>query len=112
MIRRDASYGAGGHLYGTEVMHIAILPFFNESIFSLNFGTCSASYRLEPPFSKNFLLLQDTNLCISFGLVHIEIDSKVCVPDIPVTSKVPLFSLHHHYDLLHSRKEIFDMNIT
>jgi hypothetical protein len=53
LISKDASYGAGGHLYGIEVIHIAILPFFNESIFSLRFGTCSASYRLKPPFSKN-----------------------------------------------------------
>ena len=53
LISKDASYGAGGHLYGIDVIHTAILPLFNESIFSLSFGTCSASYRLKPPFSRN-----------------------------------------------------------
>jgi hypothetical protein len=53
LISKDASYGAGGHLCGIDVIHIAILPSFNESSFSLNFGTWSASYRLKPPFFKN-----------------------------------------------------------
>ncbi len=61
MINKDASYGAGGHLYGTDAIHIAILPLFNESILCLSFGTCSASYRLKPPFSRNPLTCSSAN---------------------------------------------------
>ena len=50
---KDASYGAGGHLYGKPVMQIAILPCLNARISFRNFGICSASYRLNPPFSAN-----------------------------------------------------------
>ena len=61
LISKDASYGAGGHLYGIDVIHMAIFPFFNESIFSLRFGTCSASYRLKPLFYRNPLTCSSAN---------------------------------------------------